>query len=298
MKKDLPKCQGFENQSFFREHLRRTSIELYEWHLMLFYFWLSNVKHNRIKQISGTPDNDNGECLFLCKECHEKKMASGKYIIEDVIHDPKVDLFPPTFDAHIRQSIRSACDEDFKTESHKIAEEIQNEYGKDSRDFPKNAEKEFAAEYLFGNKLESRKDVEPSNRNNFHWLSIEARCLSIIYEHFFEYRNKFNFEDWDLYIFINSLKDDVIGNCHEMIGYWKLSDEKKKFQSATQKRKRAKRQTWHGLKKEQIAKRNQKIKDKFNNSKLSMNHFAEKYQNEIQLKPSQIRTIIRNAKIK
>jgi hypothetical protein len=61
---------------------------------------------------------------------------------------------------------------------------------------------------------------------------------------------------------------------------------------------RTKRQTWHGLTKEQIEKRNQKIIDKFNNSKLSMNHFAEKYQNEFELKPSQIRTIIRNAKIK
>lgn len=71
----------------------------------------------------------------------------------------------------------------------------------------------------------------------------------------------------------------------------------KKF-NLQQKEKRTKRQTWHGLSKEQIEKRNQKIIDKFNNSKLSMNHFAEKYQNEFELKPSQIRTIIRNAKIK
>ncbi len=62
-----------------------------------------------------------------------------------------------------------------------------------------------------------------------------------------------------------------------------------------QKLKRGKRKTWRGLNKEEIKKRNQKITDKFNNSKLTSNNFANKYQNEFDLKPSQIRTIIRKA---
>ena len=69
----------------------------------------------------------------------------------------------------------------------------------------------------------------------------------------------------------------------------------KKF-NLNQKEKRNKRQTWGGLTKEQIKERDQKIIDKFKNSKLSMNSFAEKHKIELELSPSKIRTIIRPAK--
>jgi len=71
----------------------------------------------------------------------------------------------------------------------------------------------------------------------------------------------------------------------------------KKFK-LNQKEKRMKRKTWGGLTKEKIKKRDQIITDKFNNSKLTPNSFANKYQNEFDLKPSQIRTIIRKAQKK
>lgn len=63
-----------------------------------------------------------------------------------------------------------------------------------------------------------------------------------------------------------------------------------------QKEKRAKRQAWGGLTKEQIKERNQIIIARFTRSKFTSNHFADKYQNEFQLKPTQIRNIIRAAK--
>jgi hypothetical protein len=226
-KSSLPKSKGYEKQSFFREHLRQTSIELYEWHLMLHYFWLCKGKQRAIRQVSGTPDN-YGTC---CKECGDAKIASGRYVLEGVIYDPKVHSFPPKNDNFPRLSIKSDCDAEFKEESKELVKEFLNEYGKDSLDFPKNAEKEFAAEYLFGNKLKSREDVEPSNRNSFHWLSIEARCLSIIYAHFSEYRERFNLEDFDLFNNIDLLKVSVLGDCHKLIGYWGLTDATKKIQA-------------------------------------------------------------------
>lgn len=292
MKSDLPKSQGYENQSFFKEHLRRTAVELYEWHLMLHYFWLSDHTHNILVQISGTPQN--GENLFLCKECHKELMASGNYIIEDVIHDPKVDSFPPKIDDSRRMSIKNICDAEFQKESVMFFQEMMEE-DKEPPCFPENPEKEYAIMYLLVN-YESREDMELDNRNCFHLLSVEARCLSIIYEHFSEYREKLNVEDWDLFGDLNHLKEQVIGDCHEMIGYWKLSDEKKKFHSLNQKEKRNKRQTWGGLTKDQIKERDQRITDKFKNSKLTMSNFAKKKKDEFGLSETQIRTIIRPSK--
>ena len=81
---------------------------------------------------------------------------------------------------------------------------------------------------------------------------------------------------------------------YEALGYWTAKLEGMKIN----KEKRNKRRTWGGLTKEEIEKRNQRIIDKFNDSTLTMNHFAIEYQNKFQLKPSQIRTIIRESKNK
>jgi hypothetical protein len=191
-------------------------------------------------------------------------------------------------------SIKNICDAEFQKESVMFFQEMMEE-DKEPPCFPENPEKEYAIMYLLVN-YESREDMELDNRNCFHLLSVEARCLSIIYEHFSEYREKLNVEDWDLFGDLNHLKEQVIGDCHEMIGYWKLSDEKKKFHSLNQKEKRNKRQTWGGLTKDQIKERDQRITDKFKNSKLTMSNFAKKKKDEFGLSETQIRTIIRPSK--
>lgn len=88
--------------------------------------------------------------------------------------------------------------------------------------------------------------------------------------------------------------DDITGKAYEAIGYWTAKLPEKKINKV----KREKRQTWGGLTKEQIKDRDQKIIDKFNNSKLTMNSFAEKYYLKFNLSTSQIRTIIRKAQNK
>lgn len=40
---------SIENQSYFQEHLRRTNRELFEWHLILYSFWLSIPLRNKKK---------------------------------------------------------------------------------------------------------------------------------------------------------------------------------------------------------------------------------------------------------
>jgi len=85
---------------------------------------------------------------------------------------------------------------------------------------------------------------------------------------------------------------EAIGDYLISIEPFVLREKLNKFQ-LSQKKKRAKRKTWHGLNKEEIKIRDQNIIDKFKNSKLTSNNFANKYQNEFDLKPSQIRTIIR-----
>jgi hypothetical protein len=152
------------------------------------------------------------------------------------MYDPKLHSFPPEFDDFTILSVKPACDADFQDESMGLVKEILNEYGKDSLDFPDDAEKEFATEYLFGNRLESRKNVELSNRNNFHWLSIEARCLSIIYAYFSEYKRSYNLNDWELFNEINTLKEYVVADANSMIGYWKLWDVRKKIQTSWSKK--------------------------------------------------------------
>jgi hypothetical protein len=94
--------------------------------------------------------------------------------------------------------------------------------------------------------------------------------------------------------FLFMLDDDISRRSREAIGYWTARLEPMKINRV----KRTKRKTWGGLTKEQIKDRDQKIINKFNNSKLKPNNFANKYQNEFDLKPSQIRTIIRKAQNK
>jgi hypothetical protein len=231
MKKTRPISSGYQGEKYFQEHLQRTAIELYEWHLMLHYFWLSDVRHNRIRQVSGAPCINGA--TYLCEECHKALLNSGEYILDTVIHDPKTHSFPPRYDDSVRLSIKATCDAEFEKESLDMLNEIKKDE-KDIPFFPDDAAKEYALVYLDQN-LEERKDIPLDNRNLFHVLSIEARCLSIIYENFFEYKNLIKWQDWELIEFITNLKDDVIGDSHEMIGYWKLSDIKKKIQSSWSK---------------------------------------------------------------
>jgi|GEM_PF-6726244 len=59
-----------------------------------------------------------------------------------------------------------------------------------------------------------------------------------------------------------------------------------------QKETREKRKTWRGRTREQLSERNQSIVEHFKKSRLTINHFANKYADKYDLKPTRIRQII------
>jgi hypothetical protein len=200
---------SIENQSYFQEHLRRTTQELFDWHLTLYGFWLSN------------------------------SLPVKKFT---------------------KQFIVTKCNAEFRKNYSEMLEGIIQEKGQDRMFFPENAGKEYAIKYYLKNcesrdytNLERKDSVttkflrmrHPStaagdqaqsdevadalrSQKRLYHLSDEARCLSVIYSNFSEYRTKLKLDAWHFESVINSLMKDVIGDANALIGYQRLKYERKK----------------------------------------------------------------------
>lgn len=235
MNKTKPMNSDNQGATFLQEYLRRNALELYEWHIKLDYLSTSDrLRHNVIKQVSGTPDDNGGAC-FLCKECHESLLASGKYEVLETVHDPEVHPFPPKYDDFLRRSLEGWCDARFKKDAEELLEEMKRDG--DNIYFPDDPEKEYAMVYLDAILHEGREESPIDDIRFFRVLSLEARLLAIIYRNFREYQNIIiqniiKWSDDELLALLDEWRDCVIGESHEMIGYWRLGDKLKKWGKA------------------------------------------------------------------
>lgn len=229
MKKRNSKKSNNQERSFYEDHLKKTAIELFEWHLVLDYYSELDRKHHVFMDNSDTPDNDR--TVYYCEECSKKIINSQEHTYLGLIHNPKDHLFPPQYDYFLRSTIKTKCDEQFHEKCLSFSQLIKKTGQEYSPYFPEDVEKDFASMLLRGtweDRLNTLK-IELHDINSFLVLSVEVRCLSIIYDNFFEYTEKLDMSVQELHDLINSLKDYIMGQTHEMIGYWKLEEKTKKI---------------------------------------------------------------------
>ena len=230
-------------EKFFKKYMNRTAEELFEWQGFLFFLRQSDRIHYKTRLAEEGPDSSENcnnidgyvGTLYLCAEC-SKRLIDSKKLVVDVIHDPHDQSFPPKFDD--KEFERHICKEafadliEFSTE---MISELKNDPEYISF-FPDNDIMDHAAVYFYL-KWDLRKDVPLEKFEKFLWLSWEVGLLSIIYYYFDEFLNAYQstvdpeYNAEDFFNELEELKRAVIGNSHEMIGYWKLQDEKKKFQA-------------------------------------------------------------------
>ncbi len=229
MKKNDSKKSYNQKQSFFEDHLKKTAIELFEWHLVLDYYSELDRKHHVLMDNSDTPGDDR--TVYYCEECSKKIINSHEHTYLGLIHNPKDHLFPPQYDYFLRSTIKTKCDEQYRKNCLLYFQKIKETGLEYTPYFPEDVEKDFASILLRG-KWEERFDIltiELHDINSFLILSSYARCLSIVYDNFFEYSEKLDMSEQKLYDLINSIKDYVMRQAHEMIGYWKLEEKTKKI---------------------------------------------------------------------
>ena len=123
-----------------KDSLYKQAIYLYEWSLLLYYYWL-------------------------------------------IIHWENVD-FPGDYNDKVRQGIKERADRQFKVDAESI-------YKDHNSHFPNDFDKEAAATFFIASRYPDKRDeTERKDENSFNWLSIEHRCLSILYENFDLFQKK------------------------------------------------------------------------------------------------------------